>query len=299
MMEQKFRAMNSNITSLGLDENQQVRLKELFEKFERSASRFIPNNSLSFVNKSPIGVPVHMVSILADLLDKSLQLSRKVNYYVNPFKGNTIRSIGYADSFQNNYQPSFEEAAEETFIEEPIDQLAHQWIIKKRPFTFDFGGFGKGYIVDQAIQQLKKDQVTNAFVNAGGDLSVISRQQVGIENPIALGKDIMRFYIKDVSLATSGKSFRKWSHNGEKVHHILNGRTGKVANNEILQASVIAKTTMEAETIAKLFCILPFEETKVFVNKAFPGIAYFVYFENQTIVVGGNSSLYEELEVAQ
>jgi FAD:protein FMN transferase len=299
MMAQKFRAMNSNIISLGLDGDQQVWLKELFEQFERTASRFIPNNSLSYVNQSPIGVPVHLESTIADLLEKSLQLSRKVNYYVNPFRGKSIKSIGYTDSFQNNYQPSFEEAEEETFVEEPINQLAHQWIIKKRPFSFDFGGFGKGYIVDQAIQQLTKEQVSNALVNAGGDLSVIGRQQVGIENPLAAGKDVMRFYMKDVSLATSGKSFRKWSNSGEKVHHILNGRTGQVANNEILQASVIANTTMEAETITKLFCILPFEAAKAFVTKTFPGIAYFVYFENQTIAVGGNSSLYEELEVAQ
>ena len=72
-----------------------------------------------------------------------------------------------------------------------------------------------------------------------------------------------------------------------------------MADNNVLQASVIAKTTIEAETLAKLFCILPYEEAKAMVNRTFPRAAYFVYFENQTIVAGGNSSLYEGLEVAQ
>ncbi|WP_338450581.1 FAD:protein FMN transferase [Niallia oryzisoli] len=180
----------------------------------------------------------------------------------------------------------------------PIEQIASQWIIKKRDFSFDFGGFGKGYIVDKTIELFVKENVKNALVNAGGDLYAIGRHRVGIEHPLLQGKDMMRFYIEDLSLATSGKNFRKWSSNGRKYHHIVDGRTGDVADNGVLQASAIARTVMEAETISKVFCILPFEEATALVTKQFSNFAYFVYFDNSQMAVGGNSKLYSDLEVA-
>lgn len=294
----EFTAMNSTIKLLGIDAPLQEKVKCLFLQFEQTASRFLPNNPLAVLNHSPLGVPIYLEDTLADLLVKSLVLSRKVNYVVHPFIGDVMKLIGYSNSFSPNFSPEMIDLQPTRFMEEPMERIAKRWIIKNRDFSFDFGGFGKGYIVDKAIQMLINENENYAIVNAGGDLHAIGRHQAGIEHPLLKGKDMMRFYIEDLSLATSGKNLRKWSANGKKYHHLLDGRTGEVADNGVLQASAIARTVMEAETISKVFCILPFEEAKTLVAKQFSNFTYFVYFDNNHIDVGGNSKLYSCLEVA-
>ena len=77
MMETIFKAMNSTIKLEGMDQNVQLEIEQMFHEFEQKASRFIPNNPLSFINNSPLDVPVYLDETLADLLDQSLKLSRK------------------------------------------------------------------------------------------------------------------------------------------------------------------------------------------------------------------------------
>jgi FAD:protein FMN transferase len=297
-MEVTFTAMNSTIKLKGVNQALQKYLMNYFTTFESKASRFIQGNELDFINRSPLHLPLFLEETIADLFEKSMKLSRKVDYYVNPFLGDVMKSIGYTASYSTDYSPDFKISVSRDFVKEPFEPLSKQWIIKNENFSLDFGGFGKGYIVDRAKEHLLKEGVTDAIVNAGGDLAVIGTQQVGIEHPVITGKDMMRFYMTDVSMATSGKNYRKWTDGYQTFHHIVNGQSGEVATNNVLQATAIAQTTMEAETISKLFCILPFEQAKKMIFKKFPYTAYVVYFNNHKITVGGDNTLFERLEVS-
>lgn len=301
MMETQFKAMNSTIKLAGMERNIQLEIEKIFREFEQSASRFIPGNALAHINHAPLHIPVFLDETLADLLEESLQLSRKADYYVHPFVGDAMKRIGYTSSFNEEYHPVFEKKkfSEKEFFQEPIERVAKRWIIKKQSFSFDFGGFGKGYIVDQAKKLLVQNDVKNALINAGGDLTVVGSYDVGIEHPILKGKDMIRLSLTDCALATSGKNYRKWMEDNTSYHHIIDGLTGKPAFNGVLQASAVAKTTMEAETVSKILCILPFEQAKALLYKRFPRIAYVVYFENDQIAIGGDATLYRNLEVAQ
>lgn len=297
----EFNAMNCTIKLEGLDKEVQLEIEQMIREFEQNTSRFIPENYLSYLNSRALNVPILLDETFVELLDQSLTQARKAEYYVHPFMGDNMRKFGYVSSFHENYQPIFEEGtfAIKEFTEEPIERLSDKWLIKKKDFSFDFGGFGKGFIIDQVKKVLLQRGLNRALINAGGDLTVIGNYEVGIEHPILMGKDMMKLVIHDCSLATSGKNYRKWEKEQAAYHHILNGRTGEPAQNGVLQASVIGKSIMEAETAAKLLCILPFEEAKALLSMRFPKIAYFIYFENNQIAIGGDTTLYERLEVAQ
>lgn len=301
MKSSEFRAMNCTIKLEGMDKEVQLEIQQMIREFEQNISRFIPDNYLSYLNSRAQDVPILLDESFVELLDQSLTLTRMADYYVHPFLGDNMREIGYTTSFHENYQSIFVEGnfVRKEFNEEPIERLSEKWLIKKRDFSFDFGGFGKGYIVDRVKKYLLQKGLNRGLINAGGDLTVIGSYTVAIEHPILLGKDMMKFVIQDCALATSGKNYRKWEKDQAFYHHILNGRTGVPAQNGVLQASVIATTVMEAETASKLLCILPYEEAKALLAKKFPKIAYFIYFENNQIAIGGDTALYEKLEVAQ
>ena len=58
------------------------------------------------------------------------------------------------------------------------------------------------------------------------------------------------------SVATSGRDYRRWRQNGKWQHHILDPRTGAPANTDVLSATVVAKTMLEAEVASKVALIL-------------------------------------------
>lgn len=294
-----FQAMNSKIILEGMKPEIQEQMKGEILNFEQNASRFIKRNPLDFVNNASLHSPVFLEQELFDLLKRSLRLAKLAHYYVHPFVGEDMKNAGYVSSFQER-EPFLEKPMPVTSngrslpFRLPIEVLTDRWIMKKQHFSFDFGGFGKGFVVDRMKECFYTNE-ENWLINAGGDLLVTGTMTAGIEHPVHLGKDMIRLQLKNAALATSGKNYRKWN----KGHHILNGRTGKPAINGVLQASVIAKNVMEAETAAKIFCILPFNEAKALLQKNFPSIAYFVYFEDHQLATGGDTTLYKKMEVAQ
>ena len=57
-------------------------------------------------------------------------------------------------------------------------------------------------------------------------------------------------------VATSGRDYRRWTRNGTWQHHILDPRTGRPAQSDVLSATVIAPTAYEADVAAKTALIL-------------------------------------------
>jgi hypothetical protein len=53
-----------------------------------------------------------------------MQLTRTVNYYVNPFLGEVMRSIGYSTSFTTDYSPHYKHFSQKGFMQESFEQIA-------------------------------------------------------------------------------------------------------------------------------------------------------------------------------
>jgi thiamine biosynthesis lipoprotein len=61
-------------------------------------------------------------------------------------------------------------------------------------------------------------------------------------------------------VATSGKDYRRWLRDGKWQHHLIDPRTGLPAQTDVMSATVIAPTTVEAEIAAKVIAISGSEE---------------------------------------
>jgi thiamine biosynthesis lipoprotein len=102
-------------------------------------------------------------------------------------------------------------------------------------FTLDLGGIAKGAAVDRIVGQLQRQGVTPALINAGGDLRVIGerrdrRWRVGIQSPRS--DDLIGVVDLESGEAafTSGDYERYYELDGERMHHILDPRTGYPVN---------------------------------------------------------------------
>lgn len=117
------------------------------------------------------------------------------------------------------------------------------------------GGIAKGYIVDEGISVLKREGITNAFVEAGGDLVTIGRRRdgnpwkIGIRNPRS--SDLSKMDTIEMSgkaIATSG-DYMQYFTDDKKVHHIINPKTGFSPVNTA-SSSIIAPTLVWADGLA-------------------------------------------------
>jgi len=138
----------------------------------------------------------------------------------------------------------------------------------KAGMELDFGGLGKEYAVDRALQQitghLKSKQLNiPVLVNFGGDLAVNKSRmndepwQVGIESPTGNGKeeDKIRTMVVTISkgaIATSGDARKYLFKDGKRYSHILNVKTGWPIKNAPHSMTVAAPKCIQAGFIATL-----------------------------------------------
>ena len=126
--------------------------------------------------------------------------------------------------------------------------------------SLDFGGIGKGYAVDRAIDVLKEHSITNAMVKAGGDLRVIGTPpgrngwEVQIEDPTKKGER-KTVLLRNGALSTSCNYENFFEIDGKRYSHIINPQTGLPVEG-IVSCTVIAPTCLESDAYATAFVVL-------------------------------------------
>jgi thiamine biosynthesis lipoprotein len=123
-------------------------------------------------------------------------------------------------------------------------------------------GIAKGYIVDRAIEVMRKKGVQHAIINAGGDISTIGNKggkgpwRIAIEDPLKKHNYPDVIAITNSSIATSG-NYEIFFDQEKILHHIVNPYTG-ISPLMNASVSVHAPTAMEADALSTtLFTLDP------------------------------------------
>lgn len=143
-----------------------------------------------------------------------------------------------------------------------------KYFIKKKNTDIDFSAASKGYIVDKTVQYMKKQDMKNFIVNAGGDLYADglkygkSHYKIYIEKPGEKQDYLSIIKLKDKAVATSGNYERYFiDESGRRITHIFSGYDFEPVNN-YQSVSVIADSAEKADAYATLFFLMEFDEIK-------------------------------------
>jgi thiamine biosynthesis lipoprotein len=124
----------------------------------------------------------------------------------------------------------------------------------------DLGGIAKGWAAHQSMLQLR--DLGPVLVDSGGDIAISAplangeAWEVGVNNPFDRGQDFEKLFIQEGGIATSGRDYRRWQQGAEQRHHVIDPRTGRPAETDLLSVTVIAEDVMNAEMAAKKVLIL-------------------------------------------
>lgn len=148
--------------------------------------------------------------------------------------------------------------------------------------AIDLGGMAKGYIADRVIDLLKRRGATTGVINLGGNVACLGSKpdggawNVGLRAPVPSGGSLQAASFTSVSVCgksvvTSGVYERAFVRNGRVLHHILDPRTGKPAETDVLSATVIADKSIDADGYTTALIIMGADEALAFAEQT-PGI---------------------------
>jgi thiamine biosynthesis lipoprotein len=131
--------------------------------------------------------------------------------------------------------------------------LANGRIRCAKPVWIDLGGIAKGYAVDRAIERLESLGVTQACVNAGGDLRRIGcgSEAVHIRSPSPPHRPAHALMLGQGSVASSGGYFECRPHRGQLVGPHVDG-VSRMSLPVNAAVSVVAERCAVADALTKI-----------------------------------------------
>lgn len=244
--------------------------------FEQRFSRFLPTSELTTLNQSA-GQKVVVGPQMRALLAVCQKLARQTDGLFNPFILPALQQAGYAGSWPTPGQvlPELDYHDRQPAT---IDQLelGKTWAKIPANSALDFGGIGKGYLLDQLGDYLQQQGITNYWLSLGGDILCCGYDldhkpwSVGIQHATKTTQTIAEISNHDgqtLAIATSGVTKRQGKHQNQSWHHIINPSTGKSAKTDILTATVTAPQATQADVLAKCLVIAGSKQAISYINK--------------------------------
>ena len=233
---------------------------------ENSVSAFDDKSLVSNINRNEKGpVDTHF--------KKVYEMSRRINLLSDGLFDPTLSPLIKAWGFGKGHSPSADTARIESilkYIGIGKTRIEKDTLYKDMPeISFNFSAIAKGYGVDVAAQTLFDKGCHDLMMEIGGEVVCRGLNPEGkkwrilIETPDEeflkevfktghkpIFSDRLIIELSDEALATSGNYRNYHSESGQTFGHTISPLTGRPIKTDILSASVIAPTCMEADALA-------------------------------------------------
>lgn len=251
-------------------------IDSILEVIDKSMSTYRDDSLISRINQGDsLAVDTHFRKVF----ETSQKIWAQSEGLFDPTVGILVEAWGFGK--EAHHQKPTDEQLQKMLLQVGLDKLSidkRGFIIrKKKGIMLNFNAIAQGYTVDVIADFMKQKGIRNFVVEVGGELYVSGTNtqrktpwRLGIDNPLQKPGErtlIAVVQLQDKGLATSGNYRKLWidPQTGQKYVHSLNPHTGKPERSDILSATVIASTTMEADAYATAFMVMGLERTQKFV----------------------------------
>ena len=252
-------------------------IDSIFEVVNNSMSTYRINSIISRVNRSqnPVEVDSHFIEVFK----KSQEIWKLSNGYFDPTAGSIVNLYGMGPNtnVQSINRYKIDSVMQYVGLDKVYLDQQNRIVKAKRGIYIDFNAIAKGYSVDLIKDLLMQINSENFLIEVGGELITMGKNEknkkwkVAIQNPIDLSSYYSEISLDGMSLATSGnyRKFRMDSQTGARYAHIVNPINGESMTNNILSASVVSSSCIEADAWATSLMLMdPIEATKIINNIA-------------------------------
>ncbi|MFZ0090548.1 MAG: FAD:protein FMN transferase [Solirubrobacteraceae bacterium] len=242
------------------------------DAMDRAASRFRPDAELAEVNRCT-GSWVQISPLLWDAISLGLRAARVSDGAVDPTLGRELIEAGYDRDWHSlpsvplDARVGVGERSGSFRPREPWRAIK----LRKHPpavclpagVAIDLGATAKALAADRAAQAVREIHPAGVLVSVGGDIATAGRAPAGgwrvhVTDDPRGGLDApgQTVSIRSGGLATSSTCVRRWLHDGQSMHHILDPRDGHPVRSRWRTASVTASTCAEANIASTAAIVL-------------------------------------------
>ncbi len=263
-----------------------------FEEWEQTLSRFRVDSELSRLNRAG-NQSVTVSETLWQIFQSAVLAEKVTGGLVTPTVAGAVLESGYDRDFNLILGQVLDPSEHEPLMVRSLDTVtwdeSTRSICLPEGVQLDFGGIAKGWAAEQVVARLKHHG--SALMNCGGDISMSgslldgSPWEIGIYKPFdrSSGYIGMMYFNQACGVATSATDRRRWMQGGMLRHHIIDPHSGLSAESDVVSATVVAPTAVEAETAAKSVLIRGSVEGLAWLETN-PNLACLVILEDGQVV---------------
>lgn len=226
---------------------------------ERRMSAFRPDSELSRLNAAAASAAVEVSGPLATILASCRRFHRVTEGAFDPTVGPLLETWGFRSHAARPAAPALRAALGRIGLDR-VRCDGTRVCFAAEGVALDLGGIAVGYGVDQAVEALAAGP--GCLVNAGGDVRAAGPRPdgapwvVGIQDPVAGSGVFATIQLEANRAVTTSGTYQKFVDVGRRrVSHIFDPRTGD-SPQEVLSATVVADTAMEADALATACVVL-------------------------------------------
>jgi thiamine biosynthesis lipoprotein len=172
------------------------------------------------------------------LLKSATALAERSGNTFNPAIGHLIRLWGFQSDRATAHEPAPADIKRWVDANPRMTDLHYDGTViwsTNNALMLDFGGWVKGYALDQAARILRDEGVEAALINVGGNILAIGQPgerpwRVGIQDPRHEGTVAQLDLHDGEAIGTSGDYRRYFMQEGKRRAHIIDPRSGETVD---------------------------------------------------------------------
>lgn len=240
-----------------------IQAEGVLRHIHRELTRFEPGSRLSTLNDDPAR-ECGVSPLLAMSLEAAIVAARRSGGLVDPTQLAALERAGYSRSRVGVRGAPLRAALLAGPLRRPArPDPSQRWrairvdsascsVSRPPGLRIDLGGTAKGLAAD--LLAARFEPYESFVIDAGGDMRIGGRSArprlVEVEHPFQ-SRPAHAFEVISGAVATSGIGTRVWRDGHGFAHHLLDPASGRSAWTGVVQATALARTALEAETLAK------------------------------------------------
>lgn len=233
-------------------------MREVMDGVNNSLSTFNKNSVISKINNNE---EVVLDTLFTNMFNKAMEISELTGGAFDITVAPLVNAwgFGFDPSSDKKWLSAVEIDSIKQFVGYKKVWIEDSVVVKADPrVRLDASAIAKGYGCDLVAEYLRAKGCQNFMVDIGGELVVAGvnpngkKWRVGVSKPenTTDASVVEVLEVTDCAVATSGNYRQFYQTEDGMVGHTIDPRTGRPAVNNIVSATIIAPTCMEADALA-------------------------------------------------
>lgn len=305
--EEKQFLMGTYVQMRIYDDGKKAVLGSAFQRVKELADKITVNQSDSEIDKINEAAGVKPVKVSKDvyyLLKEAYQYSQTSQGGFDLTIGSitSLWRIGFSDARKPS-QSEIDQALTLVDYRKVLFNDEEQTVfLKEKGMRLDLGAIAKGYITDEVVKVLRKNDVTTAIIDLGGNVFVMGHSPrgnqknewtVGIQDPNQARSVVLGSVPEsNQSLVTSGIYERFLETEGKKYHHLFDPKTGYPFDNDLAGVTIVSKKSIDGDGLSTAVFSMGVKAGLSYVEELKDTEAIFVTREDKIYVTSGLKDLF-------